>query len=64
MSKVTPEAFISLVKQMRDLQKQYFKTRDYTILSQAREAEKAVDRAISSFEKAEPSSTPQTALNL
>ncbi len=40
------ERFVASVEQMRDLQKQYFKTRDRGILQQSKNAEREVDKAI------------------
>lgn len=42
---------ITAVKQMRYLQKQYFKTRDYRILMDSKAAERAVDEMIERLTK-------------
>lgn len=40
---MTPEQFKQLVKEMREAQKQYFKTRDYAVLDKSKKLEKQVD---------------------
>lgn len=40
---LTPEQFLETVKEMRELQKQYFQTRDKGILDRCRFIEKVVD---------------------
>lgn len=40
------EDFIELVRQMRNAQKEYFKTRDKSILQQSKELERKVDAYI------------------
>jgi hypothetical protein len=52
----------SQVRNMRQLQKAYFKTRDYSILSQAREAEKAVDLTLAELDKKASPTAPQNSL--
>ena len=57
---MTYENFKGLVRNMRGLQTEYFKTRDPQVLSHAKEAERAVDRVLESdgqrslFEQANP----------
>ena len=46
---MTHEEFISLIANMRSLQKEYFKSRSMDILRQSKAAELAVDRAIQEF---------------
>jgi hypothetical protein len=46
---MTSQEFISLVAEMRSLQKQYFKSRNPSILQQSKAAELAVDKAIQEF---------------
>jgi hypothetical protein len=53
------ERLASQVRTMRQMQKQYFKTRDYSILSQARAAEKDVDNTLADIEKAARPETEQ-----
>ena len=43
------ENFISLVAEMRSLQKEYFKSRNPDILRQSKAAEAQVDKAIQGF---------------
>lgn len=50
MDKKTQE-FFELVKEMRDTQKQYFKTRDSNFLNKSKELEKAVDKALDEYEE-------------
>lgn len=45
------QEFFKLVKEMRDTQKQYFKTRDSNFLNKAKELEKAVDKALDEYEE-------------
>ena len=45
------EEFFELVKEMRDTQKQYFKTRDSNLLNKAKELEKSVDKALDEYEE-------------
>ena len=45
------EEFFELVKEMRDTQKQYFKTRDSNFLNKSKELEKAVDKALDEYEE-------------
>lgn len=40
------EEFAKLVKEMRDAQKTYFKTRDSKVLSESKRLEKEVDKAV------------------
>lgn len=40
------EEFAKLVKEMRDAQKMYFKTRDSKVLSESKRLEKEVDNAV------------------
>jgi hypothetical protein len=46
---MTHQEFIAAVKQMRSLQKQYFKSRNMDILRESKAAEVAVDKAIQEF---------------
>ena len=55
---MTHQEFISLVAEMRSLQKQYFKSRSMDILRQSKAAELAVDKAIQEF----TSTSKQTSL--
>ncbi len=45
------KGFVVLVKDMRDTQKLYFKTRDANILNKSKELEKAVDKMLDKFEE-------------
>lgn len=47
---MTHEAFVALVREMRQCQKDYFKTRDFNILNASKRLEKQVDEAIKDFE--------------
>ena len=40
------EEFVSLVDQMRSAQRNYFRTRSHDVLSQSKELERRVDKAI------------------
>ena len=40
------ETFVDAVREMRDLQKKYFLTRDSHVLTEARRAERVVDRLL------------------
>ena len=42
-------SFVAAVKDMRYLQNKYFKTRDYNVLTNARKAERVVDRLLDSL---------------
>lgn len=41
-----PQEFFELVSKMRDLQKQYFATRDRQILQQSKQVERQIDEEI------------------
>lgn len=53
MEKVNTEldSFIDAVKEMRRLQKLYFDTRDYNVLTNSKKAERIVDRLLDSMEQ-------------
>lgn len=46
-----PDQFLNMVSKMRRLQKEYFKTRNKTVLQESINAEREVDEAIGIFEK-------------
>ena len=46
--------FLSAVEEMRNLQKEYFKTRSSIILKAAKEAERKVDKMIADFRNEKP----------
>ena len=46
---MTHQEFVSLVANMRSLQREYFKSRNIDILRQSKAAELEVDRAIQEF---------------
>lgn len=48
------EEFAKLVKEMRDNQKMYFKTRDSRVLSESKRLEKEVDKALDSILNCKP----------
>jgi hypothetical protein len=48
-STMTHQEFVSLVANMRSLQREYFKSRNIDILRQSKAAELEVDRAIQEF---------------
>ena len=43
------EDLVKLVKEMREAQKEYFRTRDKSMLQRSKELEKAVDKYISEY---------------
>lgn len=47
----TAQDFFDLVKDMRDTQKKYFRTKDSNFLNRAKELEKAVDKALDEYEE-------------
>jgi len=49
-SHMTLENFLKMVKEMRDLQKEYFQTCDTEVLKKAKQAERAVDKYIAEYE--------------
>ena len=46
----TWQDYFNLTKQMREMQKKYFKTRNYTVLEESKRLENEVDRAIKKIE--------------
>ncbi len=44
------EEFITLVREMRDAQKEYFKTRNKIILAKSKDLERKVDKMLSQFQ--------------
>lgn len=44
-----PKEFIDLVRRMRAKQKEYFKTRDTTILRESKDLERHVDQAVEAY---------------
>ena len=46
---MTAKEFVYNVRDMRDMQKLYFKTRNLSVLDQAREREREVDNIIANF---------------
>lgn len=48
---MTARQFFDLVSRLRACQKEYFRTRDKTVLSQAKELERAVDTEIERVNK-------------
>ena len=46
--------FIKLVKEMREMQKRYFKTRNADVLKESKRLEREVDAEIEATEKGEP----------
>ena len=45
------DSFIDAVKEMRKLQKEYFVTRDSNVLTNAKKAERVVDRLLDKMEQ-------------
>lgn len=43
--------FVKLVKEMREMQKKYFKTRDTKVLAESKRLEREVDKEIEETEK-------------
>ena len=43
--------FVNLVRNMRNSQKEYFKTRDWNVLHDSKENEKLVDKAIAQYDE-------------
>ena len=43
--------FVNLVRNMRNSQKEYFKTRDWNVLHDSKENEKLVDKAIEKYDE-------------
>lgn len=56
--------FIENVREMRRLQKLYFKTRDYMVLRKAKNLEDIVDRAIENWELSDRKEPKQLDLGL
>lgn len=54
--------FVSLVEEMRTAQKEYFKTRSYTKLTESKSLEIAVDKAVREMKK-EAVEIPQEEFN-
>ena len=48
---MTTDEFYKLVEEMRNVQKEYFRTRDANILNESKRLEKAVDNAIKEHEE-------------
>ena len=43
--------FVNLVRNMREKQKQYFRTKDYNVLMESKNAEGLVDKFIKAFDE-------------
>ncbi|MEO1527711.1 MAG: hypothetical protein AAFX06_19955 [Planctomycetota bacterium] len=52
---MTNDDFIALVHQMRTAQKEYFRTRDGSVLSRSKELERRVDQAVAELQDRQPS---------
>lgn len=63
MNKRAKLQFLSDVLQMRNWQKQYFKTRDYKALNMSKKFEKRVDLTLAEFESKQMS-MPFQAINI
>lgn len=50
--------FVKLVAEMRNKQKEYFKTRSFQSLNEAKQLEKDVDKAIKDFSKPKEEEQP------
>lgn len=57
MDRTEFDEFVDLVKEMRDTQSKYFRTRDANVLNRARDLERKVDNRIKEIEDAKYGNT-------